>query len=58
MEPIALEKFSNYVLEMHKDRDFGFETEYAVSSIGVAVVSLFMCCTVCLDHQRSAVVHL
>ena len=32
MEPIAVEKFSSYVQDMHKDRDFGFETEYAVSS--------------------------
>jgi len=31
MDPIALSKFSAYVQEMHKDRDFGFETEYAVS---------------------------
>ena len=32
MMPIALEKFSGYVQEMHKDRDLGFEAEYGVSS--------------------------
>ena len=32
MMPIALETFSNYVQEMHKDRDLGFEAEYGVSS--------------------------
>ena len=42
MEPIALDKFSNYVQEMHKDRDFGFETEYAVSSTNeVSLISVF-----------------
>ena len=42
MEPIALDKFSNYVQEMHKDRDFGFETEYAVSSTTeVPLISVF-----------------
>jgi len=44
MEPIPLSKFSDYVQDMHKDRDFGFETEYNVSLIYTCVY--YSCCAV------------
>ena len=30
LEPIPLKNFSDHVKNMHKDRDLGFEEEYAV----------------------------
>ena len=40
MEPIAVDKFSSYVQDMH--RDFGFETEYAVSFTEVYTLCYFI----------------
>ena len=35
LEPVPLKDFSDHVKNMHKDRDLGFEEEYAVCSYNI-----------------------
>lgn len=56
MEPIVLEKFSSYVQQMHKDRDFGFETEYAVSVTEILCLSMYILLLMCCVHFRPSVI--
>ena len=42
LEPIPLNKFSEHVANMHKDRDLGFEEEYSVCYD----ITLHLMCTI------------
>ena len=57
MRPIELDQFSEHVIQMHQDRDKGFELEYQVSlppSLPPSLLHCVCCVTQCLSTDPVA----